>query len=206
MSREGRKKAVRNLLNKGIDRLVIIGGDGSLYGANILHNEWPELIKEIVEEDKLEMKKGNVNQSTKLFDESILQKHSFLTIIGIVGSIDNDMAGTDLTVGADSSLNVILRALDALQSTAASHQRDFVVEVMGRDCGWLGKIQLLITSYHNFLTLVTYHFSYFRCCRFRSRLGIPSGRSLFRRLANEDVRRTYSWTSDGKAIEHCCHG
>jgi 6-phosphofructokinase 1 len=54
-----------------------------------------------------------------------------------VGSIDNDFVGTDMTIGADSALHRIIDAIDALSSTAASHQRTFVVEVMGRHCGYL---------------------------------------------------------------------
>jgi 6-phosphofructokinase 1 len=58
-------------------------------------------------------------------------------IAGLVGSIDNDMVGTDMTIGADSALHRIVEAIDAIASTAASHQRTFVVEVMGRHCGYL---------------------------------------------------------------------
>jgi 6-phosphofructokinase 1 len=58
-------------------------------------------------------------------------------IAGLVGSIDNDMVGTDMTIGADSALHRIVEAIDAITSTAASHQRSFVVEVMGRHCGYL---------------------------------------------------------------------
>ena len=58
-------------------------------------------------------------------------------IAGLVGSIDNDMIGTDMTIGADSALHRIVEAIDAIASTAASHQRSFVVEVMGRHCGYL---------------------------------------------------------------------
>jgi 6-phosphofructokinase 1 len=57
--------------------------------------------------------------------------------VGLVGSIDNDMRGTDMTIGADSALHRITEAIDAITSTAASHQRSFVVEVMGRRCGYL---------------------------------------------------------------------
>ena len=58
-------------------------------------------------------------------------------IAGLVGSIDNDMIGTDMTIGADSALHRIVEAIDAIASTASSHQRSFVVEVMGRHCGYL---------------------------------------------------------------------
>ena len=55
----------------------------------------------------------------------------------MVGSIDNDFCGTDMTIGADSALHRILESADAITTTAASHQRAFVLEVMGRNCGYL---------------------------------------------------------------------
>lgn len=57
--------------------------------------------------------------------------------VGIPGSIDNDIFGTDMSIGVDSALNVILDALDRLRDTATSHQRAFLIEVMGRNCGYL---------------------------------------------------------------------
>lgn len=65
------------------------------------------------------------------------QEHPELMIAGLVGSIDNDLVGTDMTIGADTALHRIVDAIDDLASTAASHQRSFVVEVMGRHCGYL---------------------------------------------------------------------
>ncbi len=121
--REGRRRAARNLLQCGIDRLVIIGGDGSLTGANTFRQEWPELLAELVQAGEI--------------DEATARAHPALMITGLVGSIDNDMVGTDMTIGADSALHRITEAIDALTSTAASHQRSFVVEVMGRHCGYL---------------------------------------------------------------------
>ena len=59
------------------------------------------------------------------------------SIVGLVGSIDNDFSGTDMTIGADTALHRITEAVDAITSTAASHQRTFVVKVMGRNCGYL---------------------------------------------------------------------
>lgn len=63
--------------------------------------------------------------------------HKHLNIVGLVGSIDNDMAGTDLTIGAATALHRICEAVDSISSTASSHSRAFVIEVMGRHCGWL---------------------------------------------------------------------
>ena len=121
--RAGRQRAALNLLRHGIDRLVIVGGDGSLTGADIFRREWPELVADLVQSGEI--------------DAETAQRHPALMIVGLVGSIDNDMVGTDMTIGADSALHRIIEAIDAITSTAASHQRSFVVEVMGRHCGYL---------------------------------------------------------------------
>ena len=66
-----------------------------------------------------------------------VEAHSHLKIVGLVGSIDNDMCMTDLTIGAPTALHRICEAIDNINSTASSHSRAFVIEVMGRHCGWL---------------------------------------------------------------------
>ncbi|MCC6613675.1 MAG: 6-phosphofructokinase [Anaerolineae bacterium] len=96
----GQKKGLRRLNEKGIDALVVIGGNGSLTGALKLHELG-------------------------------------VPVIGIPGSIDNDIYGTDMSIGVDSALNIILDALDRLRDTATSHQRAFLIETMGRNCGYL---------------------------------------------------------------------
>ncbi len=121
--REGRLKAARNMVQHGIDRIVVIGGDGSLTGTDLFRREWSGLLTELVEQGEVTAEQA--------------AHHSHLIIAGVVGSIDNDMVGTDMTVGADTALHRIIEAIDALASTAASHQRSFVVEVMGRHCGYL---------------------------------------------------------------------
>ncbi|MCF2707453.1 6-phosphofructokinase [Arcanobacterium haemolyticum] len=121
--RSGLRAAVRNLVKIGIDRIVAIGGDGSLSGADELRELWPELLDELVERGEI------------LPDEAAA--HPKLHLAGVVGSIDNDLVGSDMTVGADSALHRIIEAIDAISSTAASHQRTFIIEVMGRRCGYL---------------------------------------------------------------------
>ncbi|MBE0691457.1 MAG: ATP-dependent 6-phosphofructokinase, partial [Anaerolineae bacterium] len=96
----GQKKGLRRLNEKGIDALVVIGGNGSLTGALRLHEMG-------------------------------------VPVIGIPGSIDNDIYGTDMSIGVDSALNIILDALDRLRDTATSHQRAFLIETMGRNSGYL---------------------------------------------------------------------
>jgi 6-phosphofructokinase 1 len=131
-TRDGRRQAAYNLVDQGIDRLVIIGGDGSLTGANTFRQEWPELLSELV--------------ATGQIDQATADAHPELRIVGLVGSIDNDMFGTDMTIGADTALHRITEAVDAITSTAASHQRTFVVEVMGRNCGYLALMGGLATG------------------------------------------------------------
>ncbi len=122
-TREGRLRAAEHLVERGIDRLVVIGGDGSLTAADLFRSEWSGLLAELVEH-------------RRIAPDAAL-RHGRLVIAGVAGSIDNDMVGTDMTVGADSALHRIVEAIDAISSTAASHQRTFVVEVMGRHCGYL---------------------------------------------------------------------
>ncbi|MCG3211027.1 MAG: ATP-dependent 6-phosphofructokinase [Anaerolineae bacterium] len=131
-TREGRLRAAHNLIKLGIDNLVVIGGDGSLTGANLFRQEWPDLLAELVNKKSISKKTAEL--------------HADLRIVGLVGSIDNDMFGTDMTIGADTALHRITEAIDAISSTAASHQRTFVVEVMGRNCGYLALMSCIATG------------------------------------------------------------
>lgn len=130
--RDGRREAAYNLIRNEIEGLVIIGGDGSLTGAHLLQKEWPGLLEELVQSGQISAETASQYQTP--------------AIVGLVGSIDNDMYGTDMTIGADTALHRIVNAVDAITSTAASHQRTFVVEVMGRHCGYLALISALATG------------------------------------------------------------
>ncbi|MEE8601106.1 MAG: 6-phosphofructokinase [Euzebya tangerina] len=98
---EGRAKAATNLRNAGVDSVVVIGGDGSMHGAELLS-----------------------------------QEHGF-NVVGVPGTIDNDLSGTDFTLGFDTAVNTALEAIDKIRDTAASHNRLFFIEVMGRNAGWI---------------------------------------------------------------------
>ncbi|XP_028659938.1 ATP-dependent 6-phosphofructokinase, platelet type isoform X1 [Erpetoichthys calabaricus] len=126
---EGRLKAACNLVQRGITNLCVIGGDGSLTGANLFREEWSGLLDELL-------------QAGKIDNEAVL-KYSHLNIVGMVGSIDNDFCGTDMTIGTDSALHRIIEVVDAIMTTAQSHQRTFVLEVMGRHCGYLALVSAL---------------------------------------------------------------
>ncbi|MDR1864342.1 MAG: 6-phosphofructokinase [Bacteroidales bacterium] len=98
---EGRREAYEQLKRIGLDAVVVIGGDGSFTGANIMSMEYD------------------------------------ISFIGIPGTIDNDLYGTDYTIGYDTALNTVVEAVDKIRDTASSHNRIFFVEVMGREAGFV---------------------------------------------------------------------
>ncbi|KAL6352881.1 hypothetical protein LRP88_13355 [Fusarium phalaenopsidis] len=121
--RPGRLTAAKNMVLAGIDALIICGGDGSLTGADKFRAEWPSLLEELVQDGQL--------------TASQVEPYQHLNIVGLVGSIDNDLTGTDATIGCYSALARICEMVDYIEATASSHSRAFVIEVMGRHCGWL---------------------------------------------------------------------
>lgn len=130
--RPGRLAGALNMVKNGIDALIVCGGDGSLTGADLFRSEWPSLIEELA--------------STGKITAAEAERHQHLYICGTVGSIDNDMATTDATIGAFSSLARICQAVDYIDATAQSHSRAFVIEVMGRHCGWLALMAGIATG------------------------------------------------------------
>jgi len=130
--RAGRLRAAKNMILRGIDALVVCGGDGSLTGADVFRSEWPGLLRELV--------------ATGELTEDQIKPYQVLNIVGLVGSIDNDMCLTDATIGCYSSLTRICDAIDDVFDTASSHQRGFVIEVMGRHCGWLALMAAISTG------------------------------------------------------------
>ncbi len=97
---EVRAVALRNLAERKIDGLIVVGGNGSQAGALAL-------------------------------------SRMGLEVVGVASTIDNDLAGSEVTIGVDTALNIALEAIDRLRVTASSHKRAFLVEVMGRKCGYL---------------------------------------------------------------------
>lgn len=100
-NRDTRKKAIENLNKKGVEGLIVIGGDGTFTGASVLSEEMG------------------------------------IPVIGIPGTIDNDIFGTDHTIGYDTALNTVIDAVDKIRDTASSHHRIFFIEVMGRHAGFI---------------------------------------------------------------------
>ena len=112
---DGRLKAYNNLKKRGIDGLVIIGGDGSFRGAVAFSKE---------------------------FD---------IPCIGIAGTIDKDILGTDFTIGFDTAVNTAVEAIDKVRDTMDAHDRIFIIEVMGRDAGYIALHSGIATGAENIL-------------------------------------------------------
>ena len=115
MEPEGRKKAYLNLQKRGIDGLVVIGGDGSFRGAVKFSQE---------------------------FD---------IPCVGIAGTIDKDISGTDFTIGFDTAVNTAVDAIDKVRDTMDAHDRIFIIEVMGRDAGYIALHSGIATGAENIL-------------------------------------------------------
>ena len=107
---EFRKQAYEHLKKRNIDKLIIIGGDGSFRALNDFFNDFE------------------------------------VPFAGIPATIDNDIAGTDYCLGVDTAQNVILDCIDSVRDTARSHHRAFVIETMGRDCGYLAMTTALCSA------------------------------------------------------------
>ena len=107
------KKAYNNLKKHGIEKLVVIGGDGSFRALNQFYTDFK------------------------------------VPFAGIPATIDNDIPGTDYCLGVDTALNMIRESVDSIRDTANSFSRAFVVETMGRDCGYLAMAAAVTSGRRN---------------------------------------------------------
>lgn len=106
---DGQKEGIKNLFANECDGLIVIGGDGSLRGAQTISDRG-------------------------------------VAVVGVPGSIDNDIYGTDMALGVDTALNNIVRVIDMIKDTASSHERTFIIEVMGRGSGYLALVSAIATG------------------------------------------------------------
>lgn len=162
-----RAKAKENLDQHGIDKLVVLGGDGSFRGMAVFHEE-----------------------------------HG-IAFAGIPSTIDNDIVGTDYCLGVDTALNIIREALDAIRDTASSFRRAFVVETMGRDCGYLALVSGLTSGAE--LTLIPempYDLGEYEV-RFKQELA--EGRRYFLAVISEGIKESAEeisrWFEDVVGVE-----
>jgi 6-phosphofructokinase 1 len=167
MQKEFRDIAKKNLDNLNIDKLVVLGGDGSFRGIDIFYKE------------------HNVKFSA------------------IPSTIDNDINGTDYSLGVDTALNVIKNAIDSIRDTASSFKRAFVIETMGRECGYLALVSALTSGAE--LCLIPekeYNLQDFEA-EFKSE--IKMGRRYFIAIVSEGIKQNSDeiakWFEDKIGIE-----
>ncbi len=153
-----RQQAQKNLQEKGIDKLVVLGGDGSFRGMDIFYKE-----------------------------------HG-IAFCGVPSTIDNDISGTQYCLGVDTALNNIKTAIDSVRDTASSFKRAFVIETMGRDCGYLALISALTSGAELCLIPeVDYDLSLFQK-KFQKQ--IENGRQYFITIVSEGIKQNAQEIAD----------
>jgi 6-phosphofructokinase 1 len=156
------RAAVRTALDKGVEVIGIKDGfDGLVRGEMIslnardvggilqrggtfLHTaRCPEFLQEKIQRKALrELNESGIDGLLVIGgDGSLRGAHALATlgfsVVGLPASIDNDIWGTDMSIGVDTAVNTIMDAIDKLRDTASSHERAFLIETMGRNCGYL---------------------------------------------------------------------
>jgi 6-phosphofructokinase 1 len=153
MEQRYRKQAMENLKSHNIEHLVVMGGDGSFKGMQLLSDE----------------------------SEGI-------RFAGIPATIDNDIAGTEYCLGVDTALNVIRYAIDSIRDTASSFSRAFVIEAMGRECGYLALVSALTSGAEMCLIPeIPYELEEYKAC-FQKQ--IREGREYFIAVVSESLKNS----------------
>ncbi|MCI4400440.1 MAG: 6-phosphofructokinase [Campylobacteraceae bacterium] len=163
---EHRKIAYENLKSKGIDKLVVLGGDGSFRAMRQFYHDF------------------GVN------------------FVGIPTTIDNDIFGTDYCLGVDTALNVIRESIDDIRDTAASFKRAFVIETMGRDCGYLALVSALTSGAE--MLVVPEIENDFDALEKRFKQQIKEGRSYIIAIVAEGAKmsdKVAAWFKDNIGME-----
>ncbi len=161
-----RQIAYDNLQKYDINKLIVLGGDGSFNAMNIFCQEFN------------------------------------ISFIGIPATIDNDINGTDYCLGVDTSLNVIKNALDDIRDTSSSFKRAFVVETMGRNCGYLALISAL-TSGAEICIIPEIKYDLVSLEK-RLTLEIKNGRSYILAIVSEatkDTKKIKQWIQNNLKLE-----
>ena len=167
MQKEYRQQAVENLKSHGIDALIVLGGDGSFKGVQVLSDE-----------------------------------SEGLSFAGIPATIDNDIAGTEYSLGVDTALNVIKYAIDSIRDTASSFSRAFVIEAMGRECGYLSLVSALTSGAEMCLIPeIPYDLDNYKK---RFKKEIEEGRGYFIAVVSEALKRSeeiVEWFEEDIGVE-----
>jgi 6-phosphofructokinase 1 len=150
----GVKRAYEGLAGGAIEELGARDVGGILQkGGTILQTaRFPEFAKlELQREALRQLKAKGIDALVAIGGDGTMRGAAALhqlgfPVIGVPASIDNDVYGTDISIGVDTALNTIVEAIDKLRDTASSHQRAFLVETMGRNCGYLALMSGIISG------------------------------------------------------------
>jgi 6-phosphofructokinase 1 len=161
-----RQKAYENLKSHNIDKIIVLGGNGSFEGLHVFAQE---------------------------FD---------ISFVGIPATIDNDIYGSDYALGVDTALNIIKSALDDIRDTSASIRKAFVVETMGRDCGYLAAISAITSGAE--ICVIPELKTDFDSLEKRLKNELKHGREYILAVVSEGSKQTndlVSWISNKLKIE-----
>lgn len=161
-----RQKAYENLKSHEIDKIIVLGGNGSFEGLHVFAQEFE------------------------------------ISFVGIPATIDNDIYGSDYALGVDTALNVIKSALDDIRDTSASIRKAFVVETMGRDCGYLAAISAITSGAE--ICVIPEIKTDFDSLEKRLKDELKHGREYILAVVSEGSKQTsdlVSWISDKLKIE-----
>lgn len=161
-----RQKAYENLKSHKIDKIIVLGGNGSFEGLDVFAQEFE------------------------------------ISFVGIPATIDNDIYGSDYALGVDTALNVIKSALDDIRDTSASIRKAFVVETMGRDCGYLAAISAITSGAE--ICVIPEIKADFDSLEKRLKDELKHGREYILAVVSEGSKQTnnlVSWINDKLKIE-----
>jgi 6-phosphofructokinase 1 len=161
-----RQKAYENLKSHDIDKIIVLGGNGSFEGLHVFAQEFE------------------------------------ISFVGIPATIDNDIYGSDYSLGVDTALNVIKSALDDIRDTSSSINKAFVVETMGRDCGYLAAISAITSGAE--ICVIPELKTDFDSLEKRLKNELKHGREYILAVISEGSKQTsdlVSWISDKLKIE-----
>lgn len=151
----GIRRGYAGLLDEDIEPMTFasVGGIMEKGGTILRSSRCPEFVrKETRAEAAKILKKHGIEGLVVIGGEGSLHGAMFLEeeqkipVVGIPGTIDNDIAMTDMSIGVDTCLNTVVDAIQKLKDTASSHERAFIVEVMGRSSGYIATVSGLVTG------------------------------------------------------------
>jgi len=151
----GIKRGYAGLLDEDIEPLTFasVGGIMERGGTILRSSRCPEFVRKETRAEAAEILRRHgieglvvIGGEGSLHGAMFLEDEQKIPVVGIPGTIDNDIALTDMSIGVDTCLNTVVDAIQKLKDTASSHERAFIIEVMGRSSGYIATVSGLVTG------------------------------------------------------------